>query len=121
MRTFEEVEFHLLTNGYKSSEIDKICGYLIGAGVKEPDYELPILIGVGTFEEFYAWFNDAEDEDDCDASCDCPNCILCGLMRDIAERMTNAENDTQKEYFANQLQFLVEKFCLDELGELSGE
>lgn len=111
MKTFEEVELHLLTTGYKSSELDKICGYLIGAGVKEPDVELTILIGNGTFEEFYAWYNDESLEDE---GCECPNCVLCGLMRDIAERMENAETMAQKEYFATQLQFLVDEFCLDE-------
>lgn len=112
MKTFEEVELHLLTTGYKSSELDKICGYLIGVGIKELDVELTILIGDGTFEEFYAWYNDEtlENEDECA----CPNCVLCGLMRDIAERMENAETMAQKEYFATQLQFLVDEFCLDE-------
>lgn len=111
MKTFEEVELHLLTTGYKSSELDKICGYLIGTGVKEPDVELNILLGDGTFEEFYAWYNDETLEDE---GCECSNCVLCGLMRDIAERMENAQTMAQKEYFAAQLQFLVDEFCLDE-------
>lgn len=115
MKTLEVVERHLLFNGYKLNEIDKICGYLIGAGVKEPDYELSCLCGAGTFEDFYAWFNDINSVGDCVEGCDSHNCILCGLMRDIAERMNNAEDDTQKEYFANQLQFLVDEFCLNEL------
>lgn len=111
MKTFEEVELHLFTTGYKSCELDKICGYLIGVGVKEPSVKFKILLGDGTFDDFYAWFN----EEPIEVDCECPNCILCGLMRDIAEKMEHAETMAQKEYFAAQLQFLVDKFCLDEL------
>lgn len=111
MKTFEEVELHLLTTGYKTEEIDKICGYLIGVGLKAPSVEVTIMIGTGTFEEFYAWYNDEFLEDE---GCECSNCVLCGLMRDIAARMENAETMAQKEYFATQLQFLVDEFCLDE-------
>lgn len=113
MKTFKEVEMHLLTNGYKGCEMDKICGFLIGAGLKEPDYVMTIQYGEGTFDEFYAWYNDEpmfEEEE----TCDCPNCVLCGLMRDLAEKMERAETMEQKEYYATQLQFLIDEFCLDE-------
>lgn len=112
MKTFDEVELHLLTTGYKSCELDKICGYLIGVGLKAPSVEVKILIGTGTFEEFYAWFNgDADDLDT--AECDCPSCTLCGILTDIAERMVNAETVEEQNYFAHQLEFLIDEFDLD--------
>ena len=105
---------HLITNGYKGCEMDKICGFLIGAGLKEPDYIMKIQYGEGTFDEFYAWYNDEPMLEDFEETCDCPNCVLCGLMRDLAEKMLRAETMEQKEYYANQLQILVDEFGLDE-------
>lgn len=114
MKNFKEIEMHLITNGYKGSEMDKICGFLIGAGLKEPDYIMTIQYGEGTFDEFYAWYNDEPMLEDTEETCDCPSCVLCGLMRDLAEKMLRAETMEQKEYYANQLQFLVDEFGLDE-------
>lgn len=114
MKNFKEIEMHLITNGYKGSEMDKICGFLIGAGLKEPDYIMTIQYGEGTFDEFYAWYNDEPMLEDSEETCDCPSCVLCGLMRDLAEKMLRAETMEQKEYYANQLQFLVDEFGLDE-------
>lgn len=114
MKTFEEVELHLQTTGYKTEGIDKICGYLIGVGLKAPSVEVKILIGTGTFEEFYAWFNDEAATEEDETDCCCPSCILCGIMRDIEERMNHAVTVGEKSYFAQQLEFLITEFGLDE-------
>lgn len=113
MKTFNEVELHLLTNGYKSCDIDKICGYLIGAGVKDTDTEVTFLIGDGVFDDFYAWFNDV-DESCSEGGCTETECVLCGIIRDIALRMEAATDQKEKDYYFEQLEFLLDAFDLDE-------
>lgn len=114
MKTFKEVEMHLVTNGYKGSEMDKICGFLIGAGLKEPDYAMTIQYGDGTFDEFYAWYNDEPMEDeDCDDAC----YVLGSIISDIVEQLENAETEEEQTYYANQLQFLIDEFYINEDSE----
>ena len=115
MKTLNEVELHILTNGYKLSEIDKICGYLIGAGMKDSDTELFFAIGDGTFDEFYVWFNGIQESEDSSAdTCTSEECVLCSIMRDIAENLQDADTQEEKNYYFEQLAFLVDAFDLDE-------
>lgn len=115
MKTLNEVELHILANGYKMSEIDKICGYLIGTGIKDADVELCFSIGDGTFDEFYAWFNDIPVGDAADTEeCSRADCVLCSILRDIAERLENATDKKEQNYYIEQLEFLIDAFDLDE-------
>lgn len=64
MKTKEEIIEHLQKVGYTAHTISKITGWMIGAGLKEPNEIITYKKGLNEFDSFWAWLNDESDESD---------------------------------------------------------
>lgn len=64
MKTKEEIIEHLQKVGYTAHTISKITGWMIGAGLKEPNEIITYKKGLNEFDLFWAWLNDESDESD---------------------------------------------------------
>lgn len=53
----EVIKEHLLNVGHSESAILKICGWLVGKGLKSSDEAFKFKKGDGTFDEFLYWIN----------------------------------------------------------------
>lgn len=62
MKTKEEIIEHLQKVGYTAHTISKITGWMIGAGLKEPNEIITYKKGLNEFDLFWAWLNDESDE-----------------------------------------------------------
>lgn len=62
MKTKEEIIEHLQKVGYTEHTISKITGWMIGAGLKEPNEIITYKKGLNEFDLFWAWLNDESDE-----------------------------------------------------------
>lgn len=114
MRTFEEIKVHLTKTAYTKEAITKIMGFLIGAGLKEVDEQIPVVYGASTFEDFIAWI---DENDDCDCCEEC-DCVLCGIINDITDKLENAETEEEQIRYTEQLIFLLVSFDLVDVDEL---
>ena len=84
MRTKEEVKKHLRDTAYPKSDIQRILGFLVGAGVKEFDESLFVSYGDGgTWEDFYEWWQNKNE---------CEDCIFCDLMDYLCEQHNKSTN-----------------------------
>ena len=119
MKTREQVFAHLENECYNDLAIVKIMGFLIGNGVKSLDETVRVkIVGEGNglgFEDFFDWWSRDEGEQESQEACgQCANCVLCGIMNDIAHKMETTEDLNMKSYYADQLSFLIESFGLDD-------
>ena len=110
MKTKEQVFAHLKSCGYKKSEISKIMGFLIGAGVKDEAEVFAHKIGDGTFEDFYVWFTSEQEE---------AECPLCGLIGYLFDELEIVEDEEKAGRLCEYISFLVEAFDL-EIEETEG-
>lgn len=114
MRTFDEIRVHLTKTAYTKDAITKIMGFLIGAGLKGDNETMHVVYGASTFDDFLAWIN---ENDECDC-CDESDCVLCGIINDITDRLENAETADEQIRYAEQLVFLLESFGLVDVDDL---
>ena len=112
MRTRLEVEKHLRENGYTVKALNRILGFLIGTGIKENDEELLIKHGDGTWAEFYEWWKN-EDE--------CNDCVFCDLMDYLCEQHHKSTNEDEKEEISRYIEFLIDAFGDDDEIEVDIE
>ena len=105
MRTKEEVKKHLRETAYSKSDVQRILGYLVGAGVKEFDEQMIAKYGDGTWAEFYEWW---EDENECE------DCVFCDLMNYLCEQHNKSTNEEEKEEISRYIEFLIDDFGDDE-------
>lgn len=63
MKTKEEIIEHLQKVGYTAHTISKITGWMIGAGLKEPNEIITYKKGLNEFDLFWAWLNDESDDE----------------------------------------------------------
>lgn len=63
MKTKEEIIEHLQKVGYTAHTISKITGWMIGAGLKEPNEIIKYKKGLNEFDSFWAWLNDESDDE----------------------------------------------------------
>lgn len=57
MKSKEEITNHLKHVGYDDKTIIKICGWLIGRGIKAIDERVQIRRGNNNFDFFFNWYN----------------------------------------------------------------
>ena len=57
MKSKDEIKDHLLREGYDSETIAKICGWLIGRGIKDIDERIQIKRGLNDFHHFIKWYD----------------------------------------------------------------
>lgn len=105
MRTKEEVEKHLKETGHSKNAINRILAFLVGAGVKEFDEQMMVKYGDGTWAEFYEWWNN-DDE--------CEDCVFCDLMNYLCEQHNKSTNEEEKELINRFIEFLFESFIDEE-------
>ena len=106
MRTKEEVKKHLIKTAYQKNDVQRILGFLVGAGVKGFDEQLLVTYGGdGTWEDFYEWWNN-EDE--------CEGCVFCDLMDYLCEQHNKSTNEDEKEEISRYIEFLIDAFGDDE-------
>lgn len=106
MRTKEEVVKHLAENGYTPIARGRICSFLVGADIKDFDEELLIMVGKNHWEDFYEWW---ENEEDCD------DCMFEGLMKYLCEQHNKSNDDAERDKITGYIEWLLE--CFDE-GEV---
>lgn len=58
MKTKEQILEHLKEVGYIDGEVNKIMGFLIGKGLKEPSEQITYKRGGKDFNYFLSWFNE---------------------------------------------------------------
>lgn len=105
MRTREEVENRLKENGYSKNAVNRILAFLVGAGVKEFDEQMIVKYGDGTWAEFYEWW---ENENECD------DCVFCDLMEYLCEQHNKSAIEEEKEQIGRYIEFLIDAFGNDE-------
>ena len=105
MRTKEEVEKHLKSTGYSKNAVNRILAFLVGAGVKEFDEQMVVKYGDGTWAEFYEWWN---NEDECD------DCVFCDLLNYLCEQHNKSTYEEEKEEISRYIEFLIDAFGDDE-------
>ena len=109
MRTKKEVEKHLRENGYTVKALNRILGFLIGTGIKENSEELLIKHGCGHWEDFYKWWN---NEDECD------DCVFYDLMDYLCEQYNKSTKEEEKEQISRYIEFLTDALGdYDEIDE----
>ena len=101
MKTREEVEKHLKSTGYSKNAVSRILSFLVGAGVKEFDEQMIVKYGDGTWAEFYEWW---QNEDECE------DCVFC----DLCEQHNKSTNEDEKEQIRRYVEFLIDAFIDDE-------
>lgn len=57
MKTLEEVKAHVYENGYTEKAMEKICGFLVGAGIKDEGESLHYKKGDGIWDDFKKWYD----------------------------------------------------------------
>ena len=107
MRTKEEVLEHLKKVAYSHEAMERLMGFLVGAGLKTNDEKLYVVYGASTFEDFLSWYNNDEE-----MACNGYDCVLCSIINDISKRLENATDDDEAAYYAEQLAFLLDAFDL---------
>lgn len=112
MKTREEVEGHLKSTGYSKKAVNRILAFLVGAGVKEFDEQMIVKYGDGTWAEFYEWWNN-EDE--------CEDCRLCSLIEYLIEQHNACEDEKKKDEIGGHIEFLIDAFGDDEEIEVEVE
>ena len=108
MKTREEVLEHLTKVAYSESAMARLMGFLVGAGIKTNDEKLKVVYGASTFEDFLAWY----ESDDANDNVCCHDCVLCSIINDIAVRLEHAKDNELEAYYAEQLAFLLDEFGL---------
>jgi hypothetical protein len=101
MRKREEVEKHLKSTGYSKNAVNRILAFLVGAGVKEFDEQMIVKYGDGTWAEFYEWW---QNENECD------DCVFCDLMDYLCEQHNKSTNEDEKEEIGRYIEFLIDAF-----------
>jgi hypothetical protein len=112
MKKREEVEKHLKSTGYSKHAVNRILAFLVGAGVKEFDEQMIVKYGDGTWEDFYEWWNN-EDE--------CNDCVFCNLMNYLCKQHNKSTNEDEKEKISRYIEFLIDAFGDDEEIEVEVE
>lgn len=105
MKTREEVEKHLKSTGYSKNAVNRILAFLVGAGTKEFDEQMIVKYGDGTWAEFYEWWN---NEDDCE------DCVFCDLMNYLCEQHNKSAKEEEKEQIRRYVEFLIDAFIDNE-------
>lgn len=83
MKTKEEIIEHLQEVGYTAHTISKITGWMIGAGLKEPNEIIKYKKGLNEFDLFWSWLNDEDKEDDSELTED--ERLIASLLIDVME------------------------------------
>lgn len=99
MKTKEDVVRHFEEYGYSKDALNRILGFLVGAGIKEFDEEMLIQFGNGTWADFYEWWN-SEDEE-------CDDCCLCGLIEYLVEQHNTCNDEKKKDEISGYIEFLI--------------
>lgn len=95
MRTDKEVKEHLLNNGYTDDAINKIMGFVIGAGLKENSEEWKVRRGEKTWKDFYTWYESNVKE------------AIESLISEIMEKIENAKDIQEENLRITQLELLL--------------
>ncbi len=107
MKTKEEVKKHLRETPYSKNAVPRILSFLVGAGVKEFDEKLLVMYGDGgTWEEFYKWWNNEND---------CEDCVFSDLMDYLCEQHNKSTNGDEKDKISRYIEFLIDAFGDDEI------
>lgn len=109
MKTKEQIARHLEEFGYNTLALNKILGFLIGAGIKEESEKMCVKTNDIKYkwEDFWYWYN--SDDTKC-----CNDCPLCEMLNELIQIM-ESETDPDKVQKAHErYEFLVEAFGLDE-------
>lgn len=61
-KDYKEIVDHLYLFGYKDEAIDKICGWMIGSGLKSAEEKILYKKGNRTFEDFLNWYNSKDEK-----------------------------------------------------------
>lgn len=102
MKTKEQIKKYLLKNGHSPKAMDKICGFLVGAGIKDSDEPVKFAKGTGTFDDFMDWYNCDEDA--------CFNCPLYGVLEYLCERMNETNDKELIDRLQDYTSFLISSF-----------
>jgi hypothetical protein len=105
MKTKDQVQEKLLTKGFSEEAVDKIMGFLIGAGLKEVDEKFSYRRGNGTWMEFYDWYTSDDDQE-------VAGCPVVGIV----EELHNMIDETKDEEFASRLMDYIQ-FMATTFGE----
>lgn len=105
MKTRDEVEKHLKSTGYSKNAVNRILAFCVGAGIKEFDEQMIVKYGDGTWAEFYEWW---QNEDECE------DCVFCDLMNYLCEQHNKSTNEGEKEEISKYVKFLIDAFIDDE-------
>ena len=102
MKTKEEVVKHFEEYGYSKDALNRILGFLVGAGIKEFNEEFLVQYGDGTWADFYEWWN-SEDEE-------CDDCRLCSLIEYLIEQHNACKDEKKKDEIGGHIEFLINAF-----------
>lgn len=106
MRTKEEVVKHLAENGYTVKALNRILGFLVGAGVKEFGEELFVKHGANHWEDFYEWWENNEE---------CEDCMFGELIDYLCEQHNKSNDAAEKDKISGYIEWLLECFEDDEV------
>ena len=112
MKTREEVEKHLKSTGYSKNAVNRILAFLVGTGVKEFDEQMIVKYGDGTWAEFYEWWKNEND---------CEDCVFCDLMDYLCKQHNKSTDEDEKEEISRYIEFLIDAFGNDEEIEVEVE
>lgn len=112
MKNKNEVLNHLGINAYSPNACRQISSFLVGAGLKDISEEFEFIVGDGTWAEFYEWW---QNENECD------DCVFCDLMDYLCEQHNKSTNEDEKEEIGRYIEFLIDAFGDDEEIEVDIE
>lgn len=110
MKTKSEIIEHLLVTGYTDNARTKIMGDLIGLELKSPDEVLTVMRGIGTFDDFYKWFNELPNDTNYDVE---EEVMITNILNDVVMRRDAAHSAEEYEYYDHQLDWLIYFFDVE--------
>lgn len=115
MKTKDEVLSYLKENGHTSSAIAKICGFMVGAGIKGDSEKVMFKRGSKTWEDFKDWYYG-----DSKSNKKCPLVALFGLLfKEMDKAVEDGDVDRTVE-IEEIVDFLFSEFVID-VTELDDE
>lgn len=94
-----EVLKHLENTGYSRHAMNKIAGFLIGAGLKDVDEAIVIAHGKGTFDDFYDWYVGSD--------------FVTDWVAELAMHQAKSSNDAEKALIDKRIDYLVNSALLN--------
>lgn len=106
MKNKNEVLNHLGRNAYTPNACRQISSFLVGAGLKGISEEFEFIVGGGTWAEFYEWWENNEE---------CEDCMFGELIDYLCEQHNKSNDDAEKDKISGYIEWLLECFEDDEV------